>query len=76
MVPLTLPSHVAMLTSTFPFVSGVEDNGDRLAPGAVTLAARLRLMATRLPHFLAVLCWIGALGWTRDFRLMTVPPHR
>jgi choline-sulfatase len=42
MVPLTLPSHVAMLTSTYPFVSGVEDNGDRLAPGAVTLAGTLR----------------------------------
>src|ERR1700691_3146654 len=42
MVPLTLPSHVAMLTSTYPFVSGVEDNGERLAPGAVTLAGTLR----------------------------------
>ena len=38
MVPLTLPSHVSMLTSTYPFVNGVEDNGERLAPGAVTLA--------------------------------------
>ena len=27
LVPLTLPSHVAMLTSTYPFVNGVEDNG-------------------------------------------------
>src|ERR1700691_858199 len=42
MVPLTLPSHVSMLTSTYPFVSGVEDNGERLAPGAVTLAGTLR----------------------------------
>jgi choline-sulfatase len=41
MVPLTLPSHVSMLTSTYPFVSGVEDNGDRLAPGTVTLASTL-----------------------------------
>ena len=42
MVPLTLPSHVAMLTSTYPFVSGVEDNGERLGPGATTLAGTLR----------------------------------
>jgi choline-sulfatase len=42
MVPLTLPSHVSTLTSTYPFVTGVEDNGDRLAPGAVTLAGTLR----------------------------------
>jgi choline-sulfatase len=42
MVPLTLPSHVSMLTSTYPFVNGVEDNGGRLEPGAVTLAGTLR----------------------------------
>ena len=41
MVPLTLPSHVAMLTSTYPFVNGVEDNAERLAPGAMTLASAL-----------------------------------
>ncbi len=52
MVPLTLPSHVSMLTSTYPFVSGVEDNGDRLAPGAVTLAATLRSRGYRTAAFL------------------------
>jgi hypothetical protein len=76
MVPLTLPSHVSMLTSTYPFVSGVEDNGDRLAPGTVTLAGRFGLMATRQPHFLAVSCSTGALDWTRDSTPMTAPRHR
>src|SRR5580658_919294 len=52
MVPLTLPSHVSMLTSTYPFVSGVEDNGDRLAPGTVTLAATLRSHGYRTAAFL------------------------
>ncbi len=52
MVPLTLPSHVSMLTSTYPFVSGVEDNGDRLAPGTVTLAATLRSQGYRTAAFL------------------------
>ena len=52
MVPLTLPSHVSMLTSTYPFVSGVEDNGDRLAPGTLTLAATLRSRGYRTAAFL------------------------
>jgi choline-sulfatase len=52
MVPLTLPSHVSMLTSTYPFVSGVEDNGDRLAPGTVTLAATLRSHGYQTAAFL------------------------
>ncbi len=52
MVPLTLPSHVSMLTSTYPFVSGVEDNGDRLAAGSVTLAATLRSQGYRTAAFL------------------------
>jgi choline-sulfatase len=52
MVPLTLPSHVSMLTSTYPFVSGVEDNGDRLAPGSVTLASTLRSHGYRTAAFL------------------------
>jgi choline-sulfatase len=52
LVPLTLPSHVSMLTSTYPFENGVEDNGDRLAPGAVTLAKTLRTHGYRTAAFL------------------------
>jgi choline-sulfatase len=52
MVPLTLPSHVSMLTSTYPFVSGVEDNGERLAAGTVTLAGTLRSHGYQTAAFL------------------------
>ncbi len=42
-VPLTLPSHAVLLTGLLPFENGVRDNaGFRLAPGRLTLAARLR----------------------------------
>jgi len=41
-VPLTLPSHVSLLTSTYPFWNGVEDHAEPLAPGAMTLAAVLK----------------------------------
>src|SRR3954454_15361513 len=36
-VPLTLPSHVSLFTSTYPFSSGIRDNGQTLDTGAVTL---------------------------------------
>ncbi len=42
-VPLTLPSHAALLTGLLPFENGVRDNiGFRLSPERRTLAALLR----------------------------------
>ena len=41
-VPLTLPSHMSLFTSTYPFQNGVEENGFRVPAGAVTLASVLR----------------------------------
>ena len=42
-VPLTLPSHAALLTGLLPFENGVRDNiGFRLDPGRRTLASLLR----------------------------------
>lgn len=40
--PLTLPSHTSMLTSTYPFSNGVEDNGDEVPAHAMTLAVVLK----------------------------------
>ncbi len=41
-IPLTLPSHASMFTSTYPFENGVEENAERLPPGRETLAAVLK----------------------------------
>jgi arylsulfatase A-like enzyme len=41
-VPLTLPSHTSLFTSTYPFENRVEENGERVPAGVVTLAAVLR----------------------------------
>jgi choline-sulfatase len=41
-VPLTLPSHTCLLTSTYPFANGVEDNGEEVPPHTLTLARILR----------------------------------
>lgn len=50
-VPLTLPSHVSLLTSTYPFSSGIVDNGQRLGPNAVTLASVLKTKGYRTAAF-------------------------
>src|SRR5690348_2239725 len=39
--PLTLPSHVSLFTSTYPFENRIQENAEPLAAGAVTLATVL-----------------------------------
>jgi len=41
-VPLTLPSHTCLLTSTYPFADGVEENGEEVPAHTVTLAGVLK----------------------------------
>jgi arylsulfatase A-like enzyme/tetratricopeptide (TPR) repeat protein len=40
-VPLTLPAHTAMLTSEYPPVNGVRDNGEALRASVPTMAQQL-----------------------------------
>ena len=51
-VPLPLPSHVSLFTSTYPFSNGVEDNGDVLVKGAVTLSSLLKSHGYRTAGFI------------------------
>lgn len=51
LAPLTLPSHVSLLTSTYPFFNGVEDNGEQLRREVVTLATVLRGRGYRTAAF-------------------------
>ncbi len=41
-IPLTLPSHTSLFTSTYPFENGVEGNVEAVPSSAVTLASILR----------------------------------
>jgi tetratricopeptide (TPR) repeat protein len=50
-VPLTLPSHVSLFTSTYPFFNGIEDNGEPLRASAVTLATVLKSNGYRTAAF-------------------------
>jgi arylsulfatase A-like enzyme/Flp pilus assembly protein TadD len=53
-VPLTLPSHAALLTGAYPFVNGVRDNGSfRFNGQHATLAGTLKAAGYRTGGFVA-----------------------
>ena len=51
-VPLTLPSHTTLFTSTYPFQNLVEENGERVPSGAVTLASVLQAHGYKTAAFI------------------------
>ena len=51
-VPLTLPSHTSLFTSTYPFQNGVEENGERVPAGVVTLASVLHARGYKTAAFI------------------------
>ncbi len=62
-VPLTLPSHVTIMTGVLPPVHGVRDNGQAFKPGPPTLARVLRDRGYRTAAF------VGAYVVNRIFGL-------
>jgi arylsulfatase A-like enzyme len=52
-VPLTLPSHTSLFTSTYPFENRVEENGERVPGGAVTLASVLKSRGYKTAAFVS-----------------------
>jgi choline-sulfatase len=50
-IPLTLPSHTSLFTSTYPFENGIEENAEVVSAGAVTLASVLRSHGYRTAAF-------------------------
>ncbi|HUI73384.1 MAG TPA: sulfatase-like hydrolase/transferase [Candidatus Acidoferrum sp.] len=51
-IPLTLPSHMTLFTSTYPFENRVEENGEQVPHGAVTLASILRARGYKTAAFI------------------------
>ena len=72
LVPLTLPSHVAMFTSMFPFANGVEDNGVPFGPGE-TLATLLQNAGYRTAAFVGGFVLDRRFGLSRGFDLYDSP---
>ena len=52
-VPLTLPSHTSLFTSTYPFGNRVEENSERVPGGAVTLASVLKSRGYKTAAFVS-----------------------
>ncbi|MGO8815212.1 MAG: sulfatase-like hydrolase/transferase [Terriglobia bacterium] len=62
-VPITLPSHVSLFTSTYAFANGVRENAEVLVPGAATLATVLAA------HGYSTAAFIGGFSLDRRYGL-------
>lgn len=62
-IPITLPSHLSLFTSTYPFANGIEENGEHVPPGAITIAAILQ------SHGYSTAAFIGGYFLAREFGL-------
>jgi arylsulfatase A-like enzyme len=51
-IPLTLPSHTVVFTSTYPFENRVEENGERVPAGITTLASVLHSRGYKTAAFI------------------------
>ena len=72
-VPLTLPSHTSLLASTYPFVSGVEENGEQVPPGTVTLAGVLKAQGYRTGAFIGGYFLARRFGLDQGFEVYDSP---
>ncbi|SPE41949.1 Sulfatase [Candidatus Sulfopaludibacter sp. SbA3] len=66
-VPLTLPSHTVLMTSTYPFANHVEANAESLPPDAVTLASVLRANGYRTGAFVGSIILDRRYGLDKGF---------
>jgi choline-sulfatase len=62
-IPLTLPSHTSLFTSTYPLENGVEENAQTVPSSAVTLASILK------SHGYTTAAFIGSTMLDRRFGL-------
>jgi arylsulfatase A-like enzyme len=72
-VPLTLPSHTSLFTSTYPFENQVEENAEVVPPGAVTLASVLRSHGYRTAAFIGSVFLERQVGLDQGFDFYDSP---
>jgi arylsulfatase A-like enzyme/Flp pilus assembly protein TadD len=71
--PLTLPAHVALFTSTYPFTNGVQDNGVPLNASPATLATELKSAGYRTGAFVGSFILDRRFGLARGFDVYDGP---
>jgi len=72
-VPLTLPSHTSLFTSTYPFENQVEENAEVVPQGAVTLASVLRSHGYRTAAFIGSVFLERQVGLDQGFDFYDSP---
>ena len=71
--PLTLPSHTALFTSSYPFENGIQENAEQLAPGALTLAAVLKSHGYKTAAFIGSVFLERQMGLDQGFETYDSP---
>ena len=71
--PLTLPSHWSMMTSTYPFENRIEENGERVPEGAVTLASVLHGRGYKTAAFIGSVFLDGRMAFDQGFDFFDSP---
>ncbi|MFN7992600.1 MAG: sulfatase-like hydrolase/transferase [Bryobacteraceae bacterium] len=74
-VPLTLPSHASLFTSTYPFESRVEENAERVPSGSLTLASVLRSNGYQTSAFIGSVFLEREMGLDQGFDEYDSPFH-
>ena len=74
-VPLTLPSHTSLFTSTYPFQNQIEENAQRVPPGQVTLAGVLREHGYKTAAFIGSVFLEKEMGLDQGFEFYDSPFH-
>jgi choline-sulfatase len=72
-IPLTLPSHTSLFTSTYPFQNHIEENAERVSPGAVTLASVLKSHGYKTAAFVASVFLEKEMGLDQGFDFYDSP---
>jgi choline-sulfatase len=72
-LPLTLPAHVALFTSTYPFANGVQDNGVPIKSTAITLATVFKNAGYRTGAFVGSFVLDRRFGLSRGFDVYDGP---
>lgn len=72
-VPLTLPSHTSLFTSTYPFENQIEENAERVAAGAATLASVLKSQGYKTAAFISSVFLEREMGLDQGFEFYDSP---
>ncbi|HXB71364.1 MAG TPA: sulfatase-like hydrolase/transferase [Candidatus Acidoferrales bacterium] len=72
-IPLTLPSHLSLFTSTYPFANQIEENAERVPEGVVTLASVLRSHGYQTAAFVGCVFLERQIGIGQGFDLYDSP---